>query len=93
MAGRGTDIKLGPGVTELGGLVVVGTERMMNQRIDLKFVVVLVAKEILDGPNSLFLWKMTWWKTGEPDWIQDTYQDYDVEERIGATKPLTKRKI
>ena len=36
MAGRGTDIKLGPGVAELGGLVVVGTERMMNQRIDLQ---------------------------------------------------------
>ena len=31
-----TDIKLGPGVAELGGLVVVGTERMMNQRIDLQ---------------------------------------------------------
>ena len=27
MAGRGTDIKLGPGVTELGGLAVIGTER------------------------------------------------------------------
>src|SRR5207248_9919855 len=27
MAGRGTDIKLGPGVTELGGLKVIGTER------------------------------------------------------------------
>ena len=34
----GTDIKLGPGVAELGELVVVGTERMMNQRIDLQFV-------------------------------------------------------
>ena len=31
-------------------------------------------------------------KNWGPDWIQDTYQDYDVEERIGATKPLTKRK-
>ena len=27
MAGRGTDIKLGPGVKELGGLAVFGTER------------------------------------------------------------------
>lgn len=34
LAGRGTDIKLGPGVTELGGLAVVGTERMANSRID-----------------------------------------------------------
>ena len=36
MAGRGTDIKLGPGVADLGGLVVIGTERMENQRIDLQ---------------------------------------------------------
>lgn len=34
LAGRGTDIKLGPGVAELGGLAVVGTERMANSRID-----------------------------------------------------------
>src|ERR1043166_22170 len=34
MAGRGTDIKLGPGVTELGGLMVVGTERHEARRID-----------------------------------------------------------
>jgi preprotein translocase subunit SecA len=34
MAGRGTDIKLGPGVTELGGLMVVATERHEARRID-----------------------------------------------------------
>src|SRR5213595_2705577 len=34
MAGRGTDIKLGPGVTELGGLMVIGTERHEARRID-----------------------------------------------------------
>lgn len=34
MAGRGTDIKLGKGVLELGGLVVVGTERMSSKRMD-----------------------------------------------------------
>lgn len=34
LAGRGTDIKLGPGVKELGGLAVVGTERMNNGRMD-----------------------------------------------------------
>lgn len=34
MAGRGTDIKLGDGVAELGGLLVLGTERMDNPRID-----------------------------------------------------------
>ncbi|HJV17328.1 MAG TPA: preprotein translocase subunit SecA [Bacillales bacterium] len=34
MAGRGTDIKLGEGVTELGGLAVIGTERHESRRID-----------------------------------------------------------
>jgi preprotein translocase subunit SecA len=34
MAGRGTDIKLSPGVPELGGLHVVGTERHESRRID-----------------------------------------------------------
>lgn len=34
MAGRGTDIKLGPGVVELGGLHVLGTERHEARRID-----------------------------------------------------------
>ncbi|SDU30697.1 preprotein translocase subunit SecA [Verrucomicrobium sp. GAS474] len=34
MAGRGTDIKLGPGVAELGGLCVIGTERNESRRID-----------------------------------------------------------
>jgi preprotein translocase subunit SecA len=34
MAGRGTDIKLGEGVVELGGLKVVGTERHESRRID-----------------------------------------------------------
>lgn len=34
MAGRGTDIKLGPGVKELGGLAVIGTERHESRRID-----------------------------------------------------------
>ncbi|WP_125572297.1 preprotein translocase subunit SecA [Lacticaseibacillus songhuajiangensis] len=34
MAGRGTDIKLGPGVKEVGGLAVLGTERHESRRID-----------------------------------------------------------
>ena len=34
MAGRGTDIKLGPGVTDVGGLAVIGTERHESRRID-----------------------------------------------------------
>ncbi|MEN2993585.1 MAG: preprotein translocase subunit SecA [Bacteroidia bacterium] len=34
MAGRGTDIRLGPGVAELGGLAVIGTEHHQARRID-----------------------------------------------------------
>jgi len=34
MAGRGTDIKLGPGVRELGGLFILGSERHESRRID-----------------------------------------------------------
>src|SRR5436190_905518 len=34
MAGRGTDIKLGPGVPDQGGLMVIGTERHESRRID-----------------------------------------------------------
>ena len=34
MAGRGTDIKLGEGVTEVGGLKIIGTERHESRRID-----------------------------------------------------------
>ncbi|MDY2625019.1 MAG: DEAD/DEAH box helicase, partial [Coriobacteriales bacterium] len=34
MAGRGTDIKLGPGVAELGGLAVIGVGRMTNTRLE-----------------------------------------------------------
>ena len=34
MAGRGTDVKLGEGVAELGGLMIIGTERHESRRID-----------------------------------------------------------
>ena len=34
MAGRGTDIKLGPGVKEAGGLAIIGTERHDSRRVD-----------------------------------------------------------
>ena len=36
MAGRGTDIKLGGGITDLGGLHIIGTERHESRRIDLQ---------------------------------------------------------
>lgn len=36
MAGRGTDIKLGKAITEIGGLLIIGTERHESRRIDLQ---------------------------------------------------------
>jgi preprotein translocase subunit SecA len=38
MAGRGTDIKLGPGVATLGGLCVIGTQRHESRRVDNQLV-------------------------------------------------------
>lgn len=38
MAGRGTDIKLGPGVADRGGLHVIGTERHTSRRIDRQLI-------------------------------------------------------
>jgi accessory sec system translocase secA2 len=92
MAGRGTDIKLGPGVAELGGLVVVGTERMMNQRIDLQ-IRGRSGRQGDPGRTKFFVsLEDDLIKNWGPDWIQDTYHDYDVDRRIDATKALTKRK-
>ena len=72
--------------------MVVGTERMMNQRIDLQ----IRGRSGRQGDPGLTKFFVSLeddlMKNWGPDWIQDTYQDYDVEERIGATKALTKRK-
>ena len=92
MAGRGTDIKLGPGVAELGGLVVVGTERMMNQRIDLQ-IRGRSGRQGDPGRTKFFVsLEDDLMKNWGPDWIQETYHGYDVDRRIDATKALTKRK-
>ena len=59
MAGRGTDIKLGPGVKEAGGLAIIGTERHESRRVDRQFVVVQDARVIPVLHSSMFHWKMT----------------------------------
>ena len=58
MAGRGTDIKLGEGVEEIGGLAVIGTERHESRRIDDHYVVVQVVKEIKGIVVSTYHYKM-----------------------------------
>lgn len=92
MAGRGTDIKLGQGVAALGGLVVVGTERMMNRRIDLQ-IRGRSGRQGDPGKTKFFVsLEDDLIKHWGPNWIQDRYQDYDVEDRLRKAKPLTRRK-
>ena len=90
MVGRGTDIKLGPGVKELGGLAVIGTERMSSLRIDLQlrgrsgrqgdpgFSQFFVSLE-----DSLML-------TNAPDWVQKYVKKHDY---TGNIRELKKRKF
>ena len=59
MAGRGTDIKLGEGVKEVGGLAVIGTERHESHAESIiSCVDVLVVKGIQGLRSSIFPWKM-----------------------------------
>lgn len=57
MAGRGTDIVLGDGVVELGGLHVIGTERHESRRIDNQPAAVRAVKAIRVLPSSMSPWK------------------------------------
>jgi preprotein translocase subunit SecA len=59
MAGRGTDIKLGAGVKEAGGLAIIGTERHESRVWTGSCVDVRAAREIPELHSSMCLWKMT----------------------------------
>ena len=80
MAGRGTDIKLGPGVAELGGLVVIGTERMENHRIDLQ-IRGRSGRQGDPGISRFFVsLEDDLLKKWGPDWIKNFYRDYSPED-------------
>ena len=80
MAGRGTDIKLGPGVAELGGLVVIGTERMENHRIDLQ-IRGRSGRQGDPGISRFFIsLEDDLLKKWGPDWIKNFYRDYSPED-------------
>ncbi|MBZ2135280.1 accessory Sec system translocase SecA2 [Streptococcus gordonii] len=80
MAGRGTDIKLGPGVAELGGLVVIGTERMENHRIDLQ-IRGRSGRQGDPGISKFFIsLEDDLLKKWGPDWIKNFYRDYSSED-------------
>ena len=85
MAGRGTDIKLGPGVAELGGLVVIGTERMESRRIDLQ-IRGRSGRQGDPGMSQFFVsLEDDVIKKFGPSWVHDLYQDYQVED---ISKPI-----
>lgn len=80
MAGRGTDIKLGPRVAELGGLVVIGTERMENHRIDLQ-IRGRSGRQGDPGISKFFIsLEDDLLKKWGPDWIKNFYRDYSSED-------------
>ena len=82
MAGRGTDIKLGPGVAELGGLVVIGTERMESKRIDLQ----IRGRSGRQGDPGLSKFFVSLEddviKKFGPSWVHKMYKDYTVSKQI-----------
>ena len=80
MAGRGTDIKLGPGVADLGGLVVIGTERMENRRIDLQ-IRGRSGRQGDPGISKFFIsLEDDLLRKWGPDWLKKFYKDYSTEE-------------
>ena len=80
MAGRGTDIKLGPGVADLGGLVVIGTERLENQRIDLQ-IRGRSGRQGDPGISKFFIsLEDDLLRKWGPDWLKKLYKDYSTEE-------------
>ena len=80
MAGRGTDLKLGPGVAELGGLVVIGTERMESQRIDLQ----IRGRSGRQGDPGLSKFFVSLEddviKKFGPSWVHRMYKEYSVAD-------------
>ena len=80
MAGRGTDIKLGKGVAELGGLIVIGTERMESQRIDLQ-IRGRSGRQGDPGMSKFFVsLEDNVIKKFGPSWVHKKYKDYQVQD-------------
>lgn len=90
MVGRGTDIKLGPGVKELGGLAVIGTSRMNSLRMDLQ----LRGRSGRQGDPgfSQFYVSLEYtlvWENSS-DWVQKYVKK---NEYNGTIRELTRRKF
>lgn len=89
LAGRGTDIKLGEGVAELGGLVVIGTERMANGRMDAQ----LRGRSGRQGDpgSSQFFVSLEddLIMTFGPKWVKSYFNKHNHTNRSNYGKPLT----
>ena len=88
MAGRGTDIKLGQGVADLGGLIIIGTERMESQRIDLQ-IRGRSGRQGDPGMSKFFVsLEDDVIKKFGPNWVHKRYKDYHVQD---MTNPVVLR--
>ena len=89
MAGRGTDIKLGPGVRELGGLYVIGTSNNKSTRIDRQ----LKGRAGRQGDPG----KTKYYASLEDDLVKEYYkggvQDSLVDHYRGRGRPITNKKV
>lgn len=87
MAGRGTDIKLGPGVRELGGLYVIGTSRNKSSRIDRQ----LMGRAGRQGDPG----ETKYYSSLEDDLVREYYKAGALEaiiERLkGRNEPITNK--
>jgi preprotein translocase subunit SecA len=95
MAGRGTDIKLGPGVEELGGLHVILTERHEAARIDRQLAgrcarqgdpgvfeqILSLEDPLMAGRGGLLAWLLQRLPSGSPLWTRVSAEAIDRAQR------------
>ena len=92
MAGRGTDIKLSKEVRDLGGLVVVGVERMENQRVDLQ-IRGRSGRQGDPGISKFFIsLEDDVIRKWGPSWVRKNYNNYSVKTQNLTPNELKKRK-
>ncbi|HEM5489556.1 TPA: accessory Sec system translocase SecA2 [Streptococcus suis] len=88
MAGRGTDIKLGKGVAELGGLAVIGTERMPNSRMDWQLRG-RAGRQGEPGMSQFFVsLEDELLVSNGPDWVKKYFKKHNHENRNNYGQPL-----
>ncbi|MGV3312083.1 accessory Sec system translocase SecA2 [Streptococcus suis] len=93
MAGRGTDIKLGPGVEQLGGLAVVGTERMANSRMDWQLRG-RAGRQGEPGMSQFFVSLEDELLTNYgPEWVKKYFKKHNREDRRNYGRALTGRRF